>query len=81
MIPATNPNLTDIGAGVATGPWGPYYILHAAYSVGPTVAPSRTPTRTLHANSHPDGYPNFHPAAANQHDPTHRHFHEQPRTD
>ncbi len=47
MIPATNPNLTDIGAGVATGPWGPYYILHAAYSVGPTVAPSRTPTRTF----------------------------------
>jgi hypothetical protein len=46
MIPATNPYLTDIGAGVATGPWGPYYILHAAYAVGPTVAPSRTPTRT-----------------------------------
>ena len=46
MIPATNPYLTDIGAGVATGPWGPYYILHAAYAVGPTVAPSKTPTRT-----------------------------------
>ena len=46
MIPATNPYLTDIGAGVATGPWGPYYILHAAYSVGPTVAPSPTRTRT-----------------------------------
>ncbi len=46
MIPATNQYLTDIGAGVATGPWGPYYILHAAYSVGPTVAPSPTRTRT-----------------------------------
>jgi uncharacterized protein YkwD len=46
MIPATNPYLTDIGAGVATGPWGPYYILHAAYSVGPTTIPSPTRTRT-----------------------------------
>lgn len=46
QIPATNPNLTDIGAGVATGPWGTYYIIHAAYHVGPTSVPTLTNTST-----------------------------------
>lgn len=51
MLPATYSYYVDVGAGVATGPWGPYYILHAAYSIGttntPTTTPSKTPTRTF----------------------------------
>lgn len=51
MLPATYSYYVDVGAGVATGPWGPYYILHAAYSIGttntPTVTRSITPTRTM----------------------------------
>ena len=46
MIPATNAYLTDIGAGVATGPWGTYYVLQAAYYVGATNTPAPTSTQT-----------------------------------
>jgi uncharacterized protein YkwD len=51
MYPATMYYYVDIGAGVATGPWGPYYVLHAAYSIGTTNTPTMTrspvPTDTL----------------------------------
>jgi uncharacterized protein YkwD len=53
MLPMTKSYYKDIGAGVATGPWGTYYIVHAAYTTGtvctstPTVTKTRTPTSTL----------------------------------
>ncbi len=46
MLPATYPLYVHVGAGVATGPWGPYYILHAAYTIGITHTPTWTATRT-----------------------------------
>lgn len=50
MLPATQSYYVDVGAGVATGPWGPYYVLHAAYTIGtthtPTMTSSPTPTTT-----------------------------------
>ncbi len=46
MLPMTQSYYVHIGAGVATGPWGPYYIVHAAYWVGTTCAPSSTSTPT-----------------------------------
>jgi uncharacterized protein YkwD len=57
MLPATQSYYVDVGAGVATGPWGTYYVLHAAYSIGitntPTVTRSTTPTRTMTSTSTP----------------------------
>ena len=46
MLPATYPSYVHVGAGVASGPWGPYYILHAAYTIGATYTPTRTATLT-----------------------------------
>lgn len=46
MLPATYPYYVDVGAGVATGPWGTYYILQAAYTIGSTNTPAPTATRT-----------------------------------
>ena len=46
MLPMTQSYYVHIGAGVATGPWGPYYIVHAAYWVGSTCAPASTSTPT-----------------------------------
>lgn len=46
MLPATNSYYVDVGAGVATGPWGTYYILQAAYTIGSTNTPAPTSTRT-----------------------------------
>jgi uncharacterized protein YkwD len=46
MLPATYSYYVDIGAGVATGPWGTYYILQAAYTIGSTNTPAPTATRT-----------------------------------
>ncbi len=48
MLPMTQSYYVDIGAGVATGPWGPYYIVHAAYTTGNTNTPA-PPTRTATA--------------------------------
>lgn len=47
MLPMTQSYYVHIGAGVATGPWGPYYIVHAAYWVGSTCAPASTSTPTI----------------------------------
>jgi uncharacterized protein YkwD len=47
MLPMTQNYYVHIGAGVATGPWGPYYIVHAAYWVGSTCAPASTSTPTV----------------------------------
>jgi uncharacterized protein YkwD len=49
MLPMTQSYYKDIGAGVATGPWGTYYIVHAAYTTGTvcTSTPGATKTRTL----------------------------------
>jgi uncharacterized protein YkwD len=53
MLPMTQSYYKDIGAGVATGPWGTYYIVHAAYTTGtvcpstPTVTKTETPTTTI----------------------------------
>jgi hypothetical protein len=46
MLPATYPYYIDVGAGVATGPWGTYYILQAAYTIGSTNTPAPAATRT-----------------------------------
>jgi len=63
MYPATMSYYVDIGAGVATGPWGPYYVLHAAYSIGttntPTVTRSLTPLPTLTATITATPIPTF----------------------
>lgn len=46
MLPMTQSYYRDIGAGVATGPWGTYYIVHAAYTTGTICSPTSTKTPT-----------------------------------
>jgi len=57
MLPMTQAYYKDIGAGVATGPWGTYYIVHAAYTTGtvcnPTSTKTQTPTSTSTATLQP----------------------------
>jgi uncharacterized protein YkwD len=53
MLPMTQAYYKDIGAGVATGPWGTYYIVHAAYTTGTTCPPTSTPRPTVTATPVP----------------------------
>lgn len=57
MLPATQSYYVDVGAGVATGPWGPYYILHAAYTIGTTNTPTTTPSATATNTPTPSATP------------------------